>query len=276
MGTFLLLRELWRLVRGERQRTRKLRWLFGLLRPYRGRVAVTLVALRRGDGRGAGSSVPGRAGDRQRHRHRRPERARPDRGRLRPLGARLLGGDLHPDLSGGLGRPAGAPGPARADLHAPPGDVDRLLHAQQARGADLAAHERRRGARHPGHGRRRDADLEHADAARGGRDPAAARPAAGAGDLRDLPAARDRQRRLPDRFGGRLPVDAGEDRQHHRLSPGDALGRAGGAELRAGAAPPGADGGAQRGEPGRQHADGLPQRRLLPGGRAAVGDRHER
>ena len=31
-------------------------------------------------------------------------------------------------------------------------------------------------------------------------------------------------------------------------------GRAGGAELRAGAAPPGADGGAQRGEPGRQHA----------------------
>jgi ABC-type multidrug transport system fused ATPase/permease subunit len=45
MGTLLLLRELWRLVRGERQRTRKLRWLFGLLRPYRGRVAVTLVAL---------------------------------------------------------------------------------------------------------------------------------------------------------------------------------------------------------------------------------------
>jgi ABC-type multidrug transport system fused ATPase/permease subunit len=45
MGTFLLFRELWRLVRGERQRTRKLRWLFGLLRPYRGRVVVTLIAL---------------------------------------------------------------------------------------------------------------------------------------------------------------------------------------------------------------------------------------
>jgi ATP-binding cassette subfamily B protein len=45
MGTLLLARELWRLVRGERQRTRKLRWLFSLLRPYRGRVAVTLVAL---------------------------------------------------------------------------------------------------------------------------------------------------------------------------------------------------------------------------------------
>ena len=45
IGTLLLIRALWRLVRGERQRTRKLRWLFGLLRPYRGRVVVTLVAL---------------------------------------------------------------------------------------------------------------------------------------------------------------------------------------------------------------------------------------
>jgi ATP-binding cassette, subfamily B, bacterial len=45
MGTLLLARELWRLIRGERQRTRKLRWLFSLLRPYRVRVAVTLVAL---------------------------------------------------------------------------------------------------------------------------------------------------------------------------------------------------------------------------------------
>ena len=44
-GTFLLFRDLWRLLRGERQRTRKLRWLFGLLRPYRSRVIVTLVAL---------------------------------------------------------------------------------------------------------------------------------------------------------------------------------------------------------------------------------------
>jgi ATP-binding cassette, subfamily B, bacterial len=45
MGTMLLARELWRLFRGERQRTRKVRWLFGLLRPYRGRVALTLLAL---------------------------------------------------------------------------------------------------------------------------------------------------------------------------------------------------------------------------------------
>ena len=45
MGVFLLFRDLWRLFRGEKQRTRKLRWLFGLLRPYRGRVIVTGIAL---------------------------------------------------------------------------------------------------------------------------------------------------------------------------------------------------------------------------------------
>ena len=45
IGTFLLFRDLWRLIRGERQRTRKLRWLAGLLRPYRGRVALTAIAL---------------------------------------------------------------------------------------------------------------------------------------------------------------------------------------------------------------------------------------
>ena len=36
---------LWRLLRGEDQRARKLRWLAGLLRPYRGRVALTIVAI---------------------------------------------------------------------------------------------------------------------------------------------------------------------------------------------------------------------------------------
>jgi ABC-type multidrug transport system fused ATPase/permease subunit len=45
MGVFLLFRDLWRLLRGEKQRTRKLRWLAGLLRPYRGRVIVTGIAL---------------------------------------------------------------------------------------------------------------------------------------------------------------------------------------------------------------------------------------
>jgi ATP-binding cassette, subfamily B, bacterial len=45
LGTFLLFRDLWRLIRGERQRTRKLRWLAGLVRPYRARVIVTGIAL---------------------------------------------------------------------------------------------------------------------------------------------------------------------------------------------------------------------------------------
>jgi ATP-binding cassette subfamily B protein len=44
-GTWLLIRELWRIVRGEDQRGRKLRWLISLLRPYRGRVALMFVAL---------------------------------------------------------------------------------------------------------------------------------------------------------------------------------------------------------------------------------------
>ena len=39
------MRGLWRLLRGEDQRGRKLRWMVGLLRPYRGRVALTLVAI---------------------------------------------------------------------------------------------------------------------------------------------------------------------------------------------------------------------------------------
>ena len=44
-GTLLLLRHLWRLIRGEDQRGRKLRWLLGLLRPYRIQVALMMVAL---------------------------------------------------------------------------------------------------------------------------------------------------------------------------------------------------------------------------------------
>jgi ABC-type multidrug transport system fused ATPase/permease subunit len=38
-------KRLWRIIRGEDQRGRKLRWMAGLLRPYRGRVALTLIAI---------------------------------------------------------------------------------------------------------------------------------------------------------------------------------------------------------------------------------------
>jgi ATP-binding cassette subfamily B protein len=45
LGTAMLARDLWRLVRGEDQRGRKVRWLLGLLRPYRGRVGLMFLAL---------------------------------------------------------------------------------------------------------------------------------------------------------------------------------------------------------------------------------------
>jgi ABC-type multidrug transport system fused ATPase/permease subunit len=40
-----LFRALWKLVRGQDQRGRKVRWMIGLLRPYRGRMALMFVAL---------------------------------------------------------------------------------------------------------------------------------------------------------------------------------------------------------------------------------------
>jgi len=46
LGSILLLfRAVWKLLRGQDQRGRKVRWMIGLLRPYRGRVALMFVAL---------------------------------------------------------------------------------------------------------------------------------------------------------------------------------------------------------------------------------------
>jgi ABC-type multidrug transport system fused ATPase/permease subunit len=44
-NVFLLFAALWRLIRGEDQRGRKVRWLVGQLRPYRGRVALMFAGL---------------------------------------------------------------------------------------------------------------------------------------------------------------------------------------------------------------------------------------
>jgi ATP-binding cassette subfamily B protein len=44
-GTLLMLGSLWRLIRGEDQRGRKVRWLLTLLRPYRKQVVLMFVAL---------------------------------------------------------------------------------------------------------------------------------------------------------------------------------------------------------------------------------------
>jgi ABC-type multidrug transport system fused ATPase/permease subunit len=44
-GTLLMLRDVWRILRGEDQRGRKVRWMLGLLRPYRTQVLLMLLAL---------------------------------------------------------------------------------------------------------------------------------------------------------------------------------------------------------------------------------------
>ena len=44
-NAFLLFGALWRMVRGQDQRARKVRWMIGLLRPYRGRMVLMFVAL---------------------------------------------------------------------------------------------------------------------------------------------------------------------------------------------------------------------------------------
>jgi ABC-type multidrug transport system fused ATPase/permease subunit len=49
---YRLFAALWLLIRGEDQRGRKLRWMAGLLRPYRGRVALTIVAMLAATGAG--------------------------------------------------------------------------------------------------------------------------------------------------------------------------------------------------------------------------------
>ncbi len=46
------MRRLWQAIRGEEERGRKLRWMAALLRPYRGRVALTLVAMLAATGAG--------------------------------------------------------------------------------------------------------------------------------------------------------------------------------------------------------------------------------
>jgi ATP-binding cassette, subfamily B, bacterial len=48
----LLFASIWRLVRGQDQRARKVRWMIGLLRPYRGRVALMFAGLLAATGAG--------------------------------------------------------------------------------------------------------------------------------------------------------------------------------------------------------------------------------
>ena len=264
-GTLLMLRDIWRLLRGEDQRARKVRWMLGLLRPYRRQVVLMMIALVIATAAAlappalAGAAIDNgiKAFDEQ--------RADRDRARLHRLGGASLWVATYAQtyLVGWVGQRALQDLRSRIYTHLQTMSIGFFTRRRPGR-ADLAADQRRAGARQPGHRRRRDPVLEHADAGRRRRDPAPLRRPVGAGHLRHLPAARDRLGDLPDRLRGRLPADAGEDREHHRLPAGDALGRAGGAHLRPRGAPRLADDGAQRGEPRGQHADRLPQRGLLP------------
>ena len=198
------------------------------------------------------------------------------RRRLPRQRARLLGRDVRADLPRRLGRPARAAGPADPALRPPADAVDRLLLAPPGGRDHLAAHQRRAGARPARLRRRGDAVRLHAHARRHRRHPAGARRRARAADVPRVPAAGARVAGVPDRLRQRLPGHAREGRGHHRVPAGDALRRARGAQLRPGAAPPRPLRRAQRGQLRGQHEDRPPQRRLLPGGRAAVRGRHRR
>ena len=130
-------------------RGRKVRWLLGLLKPYRGRVALMMIALLIATAAAlappylAGKAVDDGiiAGD--------TRRADADRDRVPRLGGRSTGRATYVQtyLVGWVGQRALQD--LRERIYTPPaGDVDRLLHAQPPGRADLADDQRRPGARH--------------------------------------------------------------------------------------------------------------------------------
>ncbi len=56
-----MFRDIWRILRGEDQRARKVRWMLGLLRPYRKQVWLMMGALVVATAAGLAPPVPGRA-----------------------------------------------------------------------------------------------------------------------------------------------------------------------------------------------------------------------
>ena len=245
MGVFLLFRDLWRLFRGEKQRTRKLRWLFGLLRPYRGRVVVMGIALLIATAAGlAPPYLAGLAID---------EGIR--KGDLSTLdwivAAYVLSAVMfwaatyaQTYLVGWVGQRA------LQDLR-----EQIYTHLQTM---SIGFFTRRR----PGVLiSRMTNDVEALDTlVTDGLITLVSSTLTLLGVVLILlfldfqlalvtfatfPILAIGSVDLPDRVGGRLPEDAGEDREHHGLSPGDAVGGPRGAELRAGAAAPEADVAAQ-------------------------------
>ena len=255
-------------------RAGRLRHLISLLRPYRGRVLLMFVALLHRDRGRAGASIPRRPGDRRGHRAAGHARADADRDRVRGRCGPELGHHLPADVPHQLGRPARAPGPQGRALRAPPAAVDRLLLAQQGGRPDLAADERHPGARPARDRGHLDALLGHAHARRHRGDPGAARAEPRPDHVPDLPGPAGGERGVPARLGRGLSAHAREDRAGHRLSPGDAVRRARGARLRPGAAAPQPLRRAERRAPRGEHEDRLPERGVLPRGRAAVRGGH--
>ncbi len=186
----------------------------------------------------ARARAAGGEGDRPGHRPGRRRRARHGRGALRAQRPDRLGHLVRADLAHRLGRPARARRPAPADLRPSPADADRLLRAAAGGRPDQPHDERRRGARLARHRHGRDAVPGQPHADRLDRDPAAARLAAGAARLPDLPGHGARVADLPDRQRRRLPPHARDDRLDHRGPAGDAVRHPRRALLRARAVPP--------------------------------------
>ena len=234
-GTVLMLRDLWRILRGEDERARKLRWLLGLLRPYRLQVIGMLVAIVVATAAAlAPPYLAGRAID--------DGIKAGDDGALTvivlvflaSISVLWVASYVQTYLVGWVGQRALQDLRERIYRHLQamsigfftrrrPGVlISRLTNDVQA--LDTLVTD---GIDH--------ADLEHDDAARGGRDPARARRRLALVTFVTFPLLAVGSVDLPDHLGGRLPDHAGEDREHHRLPPGDALRGAGGADLRPGA-----------------------------------------
>ena len=145
-------------------RGRNLRGLLALIKPYRARAALTVLALVLGTAASLAPPLLARAAiddGIQRHDF---ANARARRRRLPGRRAARLADDLRADLPRRLGRPARARRPAHPHLHAPADAARRLLREPPRRRADLAHHQRRRGARLARHRLRRDAVPGRADA----------------------------------------------------------------------------------------------------------------
>ena len=258
----------WRATSG---RGRKLRGLLALLRPYRGRTMLMFASLVIGTAASLAPPPLAKLAIDDGIVPRRSRDAEPRRRRVPRLGADPLGGDVGADLARRLGRPARPAGPPDPALRAPAGALDRLLLAPPGRRDHLAADERRAGARPARLRRRRDAVRRVADAVRHRGDPGRARLAARAADVPDLPACSGSGR---SRSGSSAPTPTAPRARRSPRSPRTCRRRC---RASASCASFGQERRhearllrPQRREPRGEHEDGQPQRRLLPGGRAAV------